>query len=97
MQDPSLGRCFSSCFFSRSSPGFNAFQSSPAPTNMSQTQNTSSNQPAYSQPKPQWSQPQQNHQVHGALPPISHVHPAQSPPIAIHHSVPAGTQIRYGY
>jgi len=70
----------------------------PAPANMAQTQSTSSNQPAYSQPKPQWSQPsQQSHQVHGALPPISHVHPAQSPPIAIHHSVPAGTQIRYGY
>merc|ERR1719361_966135 len=36
-----------------------------------------------------------SHQHSGLLPPISHVHP-QSPPIAIHHNVPAPA-IRYGY
>jgi len=71
-------------------------QSQPAPIAQRTITPSSS---SYNPPKQhQWTQPPQvpsSHQHSGLLPPISHVHP-QSPPIAIHHNVPAPS-IRYGY
>jgi hypothetical protein len=65
-----------------------------AQSSSSSTYNGSSAQP--SQPKTQsWSQPHPTHG--GALPPISHVHPAQSPPISNHHNQAPSHTIRYGY